>query len=558
MMKVVVKKKKQGIRSFSSGGSSVETSPLRPEFVQKLAPCMDACPNQTNIRGIITTISLAEKHGYTLEEAYRKSWDILIEKNPYPSSCGRVCPHPCEDGCNRQHRDGSVGINNLERFLGDYALNNNLPLKKPENKYSEKIAVIGSGPAGMSCAYQLARLGYSVTVFEAFPKAGGMLRYGIPAYRLPREILDAETQRILDLGVELKCNVVVGKDIAYKDLQKEYKAIFVGIGAHQGKKLGLPNEDAQNLWTGTAFLNKANSGQKVEVGDHVVVVGGGDTAIDAARVSRRLGAKVTIVYRRTRTEMPAIEEEIVGAEEEGVELVFLAAPAEIIRNNGTAAGMICQRMELGEPDSSGRRRPVPIPGDTFEMRCSTIVAAISQEPDFTGFDALHEGKDWIKVDAFGHTNQDGIYSGGDALELGLVTIAIYQGRRAADTIHREIRGLPFEEVEKQAIIEHDKMLLSYYEEKLRNEASQLDPNYRLEHGEAEITRTLTEEQAAAEAMRCMSCGMCFECGQCWSFCQDGAIKKPVIPGEPYTFKMEFCNGCKKCAEQCPCGYIEMH
>jgi len=558
-MPKVVKKKKKGIRSFSGGGgSSVQTSSLRPEYVQKLAPCMDGCPNQTDIRGIMNTLNLAEKHGRTREESYKDAWDIVTKNNPYPAVCGRVCPHPCESACNRKELEASVGINNIERFIGDTALDRNYKFEAPAEKQAEKIAVIGAGPAGMSCAYQLAKLGYPVTVFEAFPKAGGMLRYGIPAYRLPREILDKETDRILNMGVELKLNTAIGKDIRYEDLQKEYKAIFVGIGAHQGKKLGLDGEDASNIWTGTEFLNKFNSGETIEVGDHVVVIGGGDTAIDAARVSRRMGANVTILYRRTRNEMPAIEEEIVGAEEEGVELVFLAAPIGLNRNNGKVSTMVCQRMELGEPDDSGRRRPVPIEGDTYEMGCSTIVAAISQEPDFAGFENLREGRSWIKTDDRGHTLVEGVYAGGDAMDLGLVTIAIYQGRRAADTIHRELRGLPLTEVEKQKIISHEKMLLSYYEKAVRHEAPHLDPEIRLNGGDDEIVSTLTVEEALAEAARCMSCGSCFECGQCWSFCQDGAIKKPVIPGEPYKFKMEFCNGCKKCEEQCPCGYIEMH
>ncbi|MBC8204659.1 MAG: FAD-dependent oxidoreductase [FCB group bacterium] len=556
-MAKVVKKKKKAIRS-SGGGSSVESSPLRPKHVEKLAPCMNKCPNETNIRGVLITIAQTEKYGRSYDESFQKAWEILVEKNPYPAVCGRVCPHPCESACNRQFKESSVGINNVERFVGDWGLDKSLSFKKPEQKYDEKIAVIGSGPAGMSCAYQLALKGYPVTVFEAFPKTGGMLRYGIPAYRLPREILDAETQRILDLGVELRTNTTVGTDISYQDLQKEYKAIFVGIGAHKGKKLGVPGEDVSNLWTGTTFLNKVNSGEAPEVGDHVVVIGGGDTAIDAARVSRRMGAKVTILYRRTRNEMPAIEEEIVGAEEEGVIFHFLAAPIKIIEEGGKAKSMVCQRMELGEPDSSGRRRPVPIEGDIFELDCSTIVAAISQEPDFTGFENLREGRDWIKVDDKLHTMVDGVYAGGDALDLGLVTIAIYQGRRAAQAIHYEIRGIPFPQEEKLAIIEHDKMLLSYYEEKLRQEAEKISPEERLKTSEAEITSTLTQDQAVAEAIRCMSCGSCFDCGQCWSFCQDGAIKKPLIKGEPYTFKMEFCNGCKKCAEQCPCGYTEMH
>ncbi len=559
MVKKVVKRKKKGIRSFSGGGgSAVETSPLRPVHVQKLAPCMDACPNGNDIRGALNALNLWEKHGRTREQSYKDAWDRFVKTTPYPSVCGRVCPHPCEEACNRKEKDEAVSINAVERFIGDYALEHGFQFEKPAETYPEKIAVIGSGPAGMSCAYHLARLGYPVTVFEAFPKAGGMLRYGIPAYRLPREILDAENQRILDLGVELKTNTVIGKDIPYQDLQKEYKAIFVGIGAHCGRKLGIAGEDAENVWTGTEFLNKINSGQTIEVGDHVVVVGGGDTAVDAARVSRRLGAKVTILYRRTRKEMPAIEEEVVGAEEEGVELVFLAAPIGLNRNNGRVSSIVCQRMELGEPDESGRRRPVPIEGDTYEMECSTLIAAISQEPDFNGFDDLREGRDWIKVDPFGHTKVDGVYAGGDALDLGLVIIAIHQGRRAADTIHRELRGLPLKEEEKQQIISHEKMLLSYYEEAARHNPPELDPETRLKEPDREIRGTLGVEEALLEAARCMSCGDCMECGQCWSYCQDGAIIKPVIKGEPYKFKMEFCNGCKKCAEQCPCGYIEMH
>lgn len=560
-MAKVVKKKKKKLRvggGFSGGGSAVETSSLRPVFVEKLAPCMDKCPNETNIRAVLITIAQSEKYDRPYEQSFEKAWEIFVEKNPYPAVCGRVCPHPCETGCNRQYKESPVGINNIERFVGDFALKKGLKFKKDDQKYEEKIAIVGSGPAGMSCAYQLALKGYPVTVFEAFDKTGGMLRYGIPAYRLPREILDAETQRILDLGVELKTNTIIGVDIPYQELQEEYRAIFVGIGAHQGRKLGVPGEDVSNLWTGTAFLNRTNSGETPDVGDHVVVIGGGDTAIDAARVSRRMGAKVTILYRRTRNEMPAIDEEIVGAEEENVIFHFLAAPIKIIEEGGRAVGMVCQRMELGEPDSSGRRRPVPIEGDTFDLECSAIIAAISQEPDFTGFEDLREGRDWIKADDRGRTKVDNIYAGGDDIDLGLVTIAIYQGRRAAEAIHHDIRDIPFSKEEKQAIIEHDRMLLSYYEEKLRQECDHIDPEIRLKDPEAEITSTLTEEQAIAEATRCMSCGTCFDCGQCWSFCQDSAVKKPLVKGESYTFKMEFCNGCKKCAEQCPCGYIEMH
>jgi NADPH-dependent glutamate synthase beta subunit-like oxidoreductase/Pyruvate/2-oxoacid:ferredoxin oxidoreductase delta subunit len=561
-MAIVKKKKKKGLGGLGSrAGSGQEQSSRRPQFVEKTAPCMAACPNKTNIRAIITTIAQAEKKEKPMEQAYREAWDLLVEKNPFPSVCGRVCPHPCEAQCNRKDKDGAVSINNIERFIGDYALANNFPMPKDtEEKRAEKIAVIGAGPAGFSCAFQLARRGYPVTVFEAFPKAGGMLRYGIPDYRLPADILDGEIKRLEDMGIELKCNTIVGKDIDYHDLQKEYKAIFVGIGAHKGYSLGVEGEDAGNVYTGTEFLNKINSGETVEVGDKVYVIGGGDTAIDAARVCKRLGADVTILYRRTRNEMPAIEEEIVGAEEEDINFVFLAAPLSITKNGDKAVKMNCQRMELGEPDSSGRRRPVPIKGDEFEVELTCLIPAISQEPEFEGFEDLREGRDWVKTDDNYKTKVEGVYSGGDVLELGLVTIAIYQGRIAAYKIHEEITGEKIsvdDNVDKKTI-EANKMLLSYYEEKLRHEAQKLPPSERLKTLEAEITKTLSEEEFIDETRRCMSCGMCFECGQCWSYCQDSAVIKPLLPGESYKFKLEFCKGCDKCAENCPCGYIEMH
>lgn len=340
-------------------------------------------------------------------------------------------------------------------------------------------------------------------------------------------------------------------------MQKNYDSIFVGIGAHKGKLLGIPNEDASNVFTGTEFLNRINSGETIEVGNKVLVVGGGDTAIDAARVSKRLGADVTIVYRRTRNEMPAIEEEIVGAEEEGVKLEFLAAPAEFEKVGDKIIKMKCQKMELGEPDSSGRRRPVPIPDSFFTLDATTVIAAISQEPDFTGLDSLHEGKDWIKANENGETKIQNTFAGGDALELGLVTIAVFNGRKAAEVIHNRFQNIEPQKVEKLPVITHDKVILSYYESKLRNEPFKLPSEDRLKDLNLEITSTLTEEQVIDEAKRCMSCGSCFDCGTCWSYCQDQAIVKPVTKHQSYKFKLDFCNGCKKCADNCPCGYIEM-
>ena len=561
MAKVVKKKKKKGgLRTSGfSGGSAVQTSSLRPVHVAKTPPCQDSCPNFTAVREILMTIKQTEKFGRTLDESFESAWYQFVEKNPFPSVLGRVCPHPCETGCNRQEKEGSVGVNNLERYIGDYGLDNNLQLRKlSDEDRPEKVAVVGSGPAGMSCAYQLKRLGYNVTVFEAFPHTGGMLRYGIPAYRLPREVLDAEYKRVEDFGVEIKCNTVVGKDISLDELKKEFDMIFIGMGAHKGRRLGIPGEELGTIWTGTDFLHKANAGESVEVGSHVVVVGGGDTAIDAARISRRLGAKATILYRRTRKEMPAIDEEITGAEEEGVDFHYLAIPVEAQSNGDGKLHLKCQQMELGEPDDSGRRRPIPIEGDYFDLEVSTLIAAISQEPEFEGMEEVGNARDWVKIDDESKTAIEKIYAGGDNFNLGLVVDALFHGRRAAQSIHAEFTGKAAVRDEHLSIIKHDKMLISYYEEKARTEKTEIPAEERLTGFDKEIALTYSREQAVEEASRCMSCGNCFDCSECWSFCQDNAILKPLVVGELYKFKMEFCNGCKKCAEQCPCGYIEMH
>ncbi len=561
-MAKVVKKKKRGLHSLrsSGGGSGVETSPLRPIFIEKRPPCGDGCPNHNPIRKMLTTIQKAEDYKKPYDQAFEEAFYIFMEKTPFPSVCGRVCPHPCETDCNRKEKEGSVRINKVERFIGDFGLEKKLkPKMLTDEKRSEKIAIIGSGPGGVSCAYQLARRGYQVTIFEAFPKAGGMLRYGIPDYRLPLDILDAEISRVLDMGVELKLNTSVGNDVSLDDLRKDFDAIFIAIGAHKGYLLRVEGEDAPNVYTGVDFLHRVNEGEKVEIGNSVVVIGGGDTAIDAARVALRMGAKATILYRRTRKEMPAIEEEIEGALEEGVEIHFLAAPAEIYKNNGKATGMKCQKMELGEPDDSGRRRPVPIEGDTFDLNFTTLIPSISQEPDFNGFDTLIEGRDWIKVDEKFKTKIDDVFSGGDNVNLGLVIDAIFHGRRAAEAIHEKFSGEAMPPVlPNLGVIKFDKIKLSYYEASNPVEIRELPVAERFKKMDAEIVSTLTQDEAIHESKRCMSCGMCFDCGSCWSYCQDNAVIKPLIKGQEYKFKLEFCNGCKKCAENCPCGYIEMH
>jgi len=559
MAKLVKKKKKKlGLGRVSAAPDGRETSPYRPKFVPKAPPCVDACPNANDIRKVLRTIADTEGYERSYDESFREAWGLVTARNPLPATCGRVCPHACESACNRTEVDGAVSINAIERFIGDYGINHGLELARVSDETrDEKVAIVGSGPAALSCAYQLASRGYSVTIFEAFSKPGGMLRYGIPRYRLPAEILDTEIQKILDLGVSLRCNTTVGADVPYEDLKRDFQAVFVAIGAHRGLKLRVDGEDASNVFSGTQFLNKVNSGETVDLGDKVIVIGGGDTAIDAARVARRLGANTTILYRRTIDEMPAIDEEIEGAKEEGVTIEFLAAPVKIHRANGEATGMSCIRMELGEPDASGRRRPVPIEGSEFDVEATAIIAAISQEPDFTGLEMLRMAPDWIKVDETGQTADSGTFAGGDVLDLGLATTAISQGRMAAESIVRGLTGESSGIVETLPIVKHTEMNLTYYEKAPRHEPADIPVEQRLSDGEAEVRQSLTEEDVIAEAKRCMSCGQCYDCGNCWSYCQDQAVVKPLVKGEAYKLKLEVCQGCKKCAEECPCGYVEL-
>jgi NADPH-dependent glutamate synthase beta subunit-like oxidoreductase len=546
------KEVKKPVIKAASGG---EISPLRPRYVPKPAPCLGACPSGTDIRGWLTTIAQAEAYGRTSDQALEMAWHMITECNPFPAVCGRVCPHPCEEACNRHAKEGPVAINALERFVGDVAIARGLKLRtRPTAAHPGRVAVVGAGPAGLSCAYQLARRGHSVTMFEAFSHPGGMLRYGIPKYRLPRAVLDAEIQRILDLGVDLRCGVAVGRDVTLDELHEQYEAVFVGIGAHNGLTLRVPGEDAPNVFTGTGFLNRANSGEAVDVGPRVIVIGGGDTAIDAARVSRRLGADVTVLYRRTRAEMPAIKPEIEGALEEGVAIEFLAAPVEILQEGGRAVAMRCIRMDLGEPDSSGRPRPVPRPGSEFTLPASSIIAAISQEPAFAGFGNLRAGKDWIKVDEVGTTGIDGIYAGGDDIALGLVTVAIAQGRFAAEAIDARLQGTTLEKTTLPPPVKPDRMKIGWYKELARHERAHVPVADRAP--ETEIEQGLSETEALEEAKRCMSCGMCMDCETCWMYCTNACFVK-LPKGAHYRIKLEVCNGCKKCAEECPCGYIDL-
>jgi len=468
---------------------------------------MDCCPQGTNIRGVLEVIGQVSRNGRPREDAFTEAWYILTETNPMPAVCGRICPHPCEDACNRCDRDEPLATGAIERFIGDWGIQQGLlHVKVTGEDRSEKVAVIGAGPAGLSCAYHLVRRGYRVTIFEAMPEAGGMLRYGIPSYRLPSEIIDAEVRKIIDLGVELRTGVKVGRDIPFTDIRSGYDAVFLGIGAHQRVPLNCSGEEAGNVYSGVDFLRLVNSGEPVELGDRVVVVGGGDTAIDAARVAVRLGSRVTIIYRRTRSEMLAIDEEVEEALAEGVEIIYLAAPVEILTENGRAVGMRCQRMELGEPDASGRPRSVPVQGEEFAVDVASVIAAVSQQPGWEGLEELSDIPADDGSGKSGVTSHPKTYAGGDVLNLGLVTTAINQGRRAADNIHSSFRGMVSEEVEKLPVVTSEEINLDYHRLAPRKRAGKVPVNERLKDPWTEYTSTLTADDVVAEARRCMSCG----------------------------------------------------
>ncbi len=562
-MAKIVKKKKKKLGSRGRGAASREQSPLRPYYVPKLAPCSN-CPAGNNVREVMRIINNYDWKNRSEDDTWKEAFQEFAKTTPLLSTCGRVCPAICEQNCNRKDVDEKpVHIRCIERYVGDYALEHDLKVDISDvEKQKEKVAIIGGGPAGLSCAYSLARLGYSATIYEAFEKAGGMLRYGIPDYRLPQEILDGEIKRVTDLGVELKCGVTAGKDISYEEMRSEYDALFVGIGAHKGYKLRVDGEDAINVMTGTGFLNLIHKGAEIDVGDKVLVIGGGDTAIDAARICRRLGADVTIVYRRTVKEMPAIEPEIEEAQKEGVKIDFLAAPVEIFNDGERATGMKCIRMELGEPDDSGRRRPVPIEGSEFDMDATFIIPAISQQPDFDPLENVREGRNWVQVDENGKitTIDDHLaYGGGDVTNLALVTDAIGQGRCAAEAMHRTFRSLDKEEAPTLDGVDADKLFAGHWlEQKQETVAERM---IAIEEALAELTRettnTFTVDEAKTEAARCMSCGKCFDCENCFKYCQDSAIIRPVDKGGDYRIKMEVCIGCDKCVGACPCGLIDM-
>ena len=542
---------------------------LRPRYEDHVPPCNEGCPAGNDIEGFIRLID---------EGRPADAWRLLKEENPIPAVTGRVCFHPCERACNRGKYDQAVSIQALERFAADNAPAGELPAKLRAAS-GKKVAVIGAGPAGLTAAYHLVRLGHDVTIFDALPKAGGLLRIGIPAYRLPDDILDREVAAIERLGVKFKLGAKVGQDLAFDELLK-FNAVFLATGVHVSRPMEIPGEDAEGVTAGLILLASVALGRKVQIGKHVAVIGGGNSAVDAARVARRLGAEVTIYYRRTRVEMPAFEDEVNDAEEEGVNLELLTAPTKIIVEDDRVAGLELQRMELGEPDASGRRRPVPIPNSQFIVPCDMVIPAIGEAGDLS-FVPDRVKKEWgkIKIDSFGLTSHPGVFAGGDiASAQQNVAQAIGDGKRAAIAIDRFLQGAGLEDLRERLIIgERGSVSIAQYlktgkahaknigqkhvvpfeeintwhfETIERDEMPRLSPAQRLA-GFAEINQGFDDQTAGHAAERCFHCGVCTMCDNCYIFCPDVSILHKTDGGYGYDIVFDYCKGCGICVKECP-------
>ena len=537
---------------------------LRPRFDNKVSPCNEGCPAGQDIEGAMVLIG----KGKVLE-----AWDLFKEESPFPGVCGRVCYHPCESSCNRAEFDEAVSINALERFLADEAFKHGRRVTVRREKKTEKVAVIGSGPAGMTCAYHLARMGYAVTVFEALPVLGGMLRVGIPEYRLRKKILEAEIDQILELGVTTEINSRFGENLQQKDL-KEYAAIFFALGNHVSKKLGVPGENEEWAMSGVEFLRKVSLGKEVPTGKKVVIIGGGNTAIDAARTALRLGAKPSILYRRTREEMPAFPAEVLEADEEGIDISFLVSPVRLVMENGQKK-LECVKNRLGPPDEDGRRRPVEVKGSNYFLEVDQVLTAIGEDADLAALPKKIGIQDnIILTDERGATKQEGIFAGGDIIhQPHTVVHAIGSGKRAAifidcflgkkkwegvfDAIRIGERGSLSmrrylqDEKERPPLSPKTVLLkdlnLDYFEPKKRKKITRLPMGKRQGTFE-EVNLGFPEETALAEAKRCFNCGVCNLCDNCYIFCPDVAIRKE---NGNNVIDYDHCKGCGICVEECP-------
>lgn len=511
----------------------------RPRYVDFFPPCNGACPAGEDIQAWLALAQSGE---------HFKAWEKLTEENPMPAIHGRVCYHPCESSCNRTFVDSSVSIHAVERFLGDLAIANDWQFANPSRSTGKRILVIGAGPSGLSAAYHLARLGHEVNIFEAGPLAGGMMNFGIPAYRLPRDVLRAEIGRIERLGVQIKLNHKV-TDVLAEKVSGGFDAVFIAIGAHIGRKTDIPARDAGKILDAVSFLRDVELGIAPQIGRRVAIYGGGNTAMDAARVAKRLGAEeALIIYRRDREHMPAHDFEADEALTEGVKIHWLRTIRDL-----DSASITVEKMEIkdGRPVSTG----------VFEtLEADSLILALGQSTEtafLKGVEGIQFADDGtVMVDKTMMTGFPGIFAGGDMVpSQKTVTVATGHGKRAARHIDAWLTATTYEKKPNNPPARFDHLHVWFRTQADPRQQAHVEPEAAIT-GFEEIVAGLSETEATYEAQRCFSCGNCFECDGCYGACPEKAIIK-LGPGRRYKFNYDLCTGCGVCFEQCPCHAIDM-
>ncbi|MEW6570384.1 MAG: FAD-dependent oxidoreductase [Nitrospirota bacterium] len=525
--------------------------------ISAMPPCQAACPIHTDVRGYVSAIARGD-----IQSAIK----IIRQVNPFPSVCGRICTRVCESACRRGQVDEPVAIGALKRFAADEARSAEKKVRFSGPYYNEKIAVVGSGPSGLTAAHDLALLGYKVTVFEAQHELGGMLSRGIPEYRLPKSVVKDDIDYILSMGIEAKTGAVLGRDFSVDDLLKDYQAVFLALGSERSLYPKCKGVELPGIITAVEFLKQISQGQRPYLGENIVVIGGGHTAIDAARTCIRLGSKnVTIVYRRTMKEMPAGKEEVEQAESEGVKFEFLTAPIEFL-GRGRVEGVRCVKMQLDEIKGSKRGSLVRIEGSEFDIKADAVILAIGYEPRT---DAIRDielisgksGKIVVK-DESGLTNIKGVFAGGDVVSGPMSVVqAIAWGKRAADSIHRYLRNLPPKEIEEPVVVRPlDERIVTLVVKAVRQKMPALSVEERIRSFE-EVNLGFAREQAVREAQRCLNCGSgavvsedCVACFNCVLVCPYGV---PVAGEERAKIDISQCQACGICAAECPASAIDV-
>jgi NADPH-dependent glutamate synthase beta subunit-like oxidoreductase/Pyruvate/2-oxoacid:ferredoxin oxidoreductase delta subunit len=533
-----------------------------PIYVRQTPPCTAECPAGEDIRAINRYLNGIDKS----DDPMRSAWETAVDTNPFPAVMGRICPHPCQGGCNRQYHDESVAINAVEQAIGNYGIEKGLKLPPAGPETGKRVAVIGGGPAGLSAAYQLRRKGHAVTIFDANEKLGGMVLYGIMGYRVDRRVLETEIARIIDLGVETRMGVRVGRDVTLEQLEAEYDSVFVGVGAQVGRGLPVPGfSGTPGATNAIDFLRSYEVlGDDIPVGKRVVVIGDGNVAMDVARLALRLGSKAIVVSGVPREEMACFENEYEDAIREGAEMHFMSGTAEILGGEAGVSALRCTRMEKKQKGEDGWNSPIPFlryksTGENFEIEADMVVAAIGQGTDMAGFESIAKGAPWLRVDRnYRIPGREKLFGGGDALKVDLITTAVGHGRKAAQSIDAFLSGESMPEQGYRDITKAQKQDILYFMPSPQARRTSIEPEVVVGNHE-ELLVALEPTAVRTESERCMSCGLCFDCKQCVSFCPQEAISRfrDNPAGEKVYTHYTKCVGCHLCSLVCPSGFIQM-